>query len=56
MNDGGITANQKNDVNHAMDFQLPIAGEPDQLESSSISRSQELPSKNSLESHGMLAL
>ena len=33
MNDGGITANQRNDVNHAMDLSasnpLSIAGEPD---------------------------
>ena len=59
MNDGGITANQtENDVNHAMDLSasnpLSIAGEPDHLESGSVSRSQELPSQNSLESDGML--
>ena len=59
MNDGGITADQRNDVNQVtMDLSasspLSIAGEPDQLESSSVSRSQELPSQNSLESHGML--
>lgn len=59
MNDGGITSDQRSNVNQVtMDLStsspLSIAGEPDQLESSSVSRSQELPSQNSLESHGML--